>query len=657
MRRSIAVTLLLMVFTLLLSAQEDGGNVAIKLSADKVKIEGKYYYIHIVQKGETLYSISKAYNVNQIEIASENPDIYLGLKEDQAIKIPVKPIHSTEAEKDEDYIYHVVKRKNTLFSLARKYNVTLEEIISINPEVEQGLKINQVVLIPKKSKQSPEIQHSDRYIYHEVKPREGFYSISKRYGVTESTIRRFNEDLVADGIKLGTVLKLPKDPNDTLLFEGQRPITIVGPTDTLQSTQVFVPHVVCDTFQYNRWRDVFNISLLLPFTQETESERDDLNEEDAMESNRVVEQKADKRVRPPTANFLDFYQGFLMAVDSLKKEGLSINLNVFNTQKSTQEVQELIASGALDNSHLIIGPAYPQCLAPVSAFSAENRIPMVSPLSSDSYLLSQNPYLFQVNPSFNTQMEEFAKQLNLCDGANIVVVHEQDSTYNAMYNMFKTYLDNRIERCAGVIPVHYKEVSYRAGSPVAEIQERLSHSFTLDRNNMVFVPCNNEAFVSDVLGNLNALSTVYKFPIEVYGFPRWLRFRNIQIDYFYQMGIQLFTPFYTDYANPHVKSFVANYRHTFRAEPNQYAFQGYDVALYFLTAMKKYGMDFMYCIHNLESDLLQTQFNFVNKSIGSGYENNAIQILDYKKSFDIEIKQTGKTGGYFSAQPETEFIE
>ncbi len=644
MRRAIIITLSILTLSIVTAAQDQTDTTQIKLSTDKVKIEGKYYYIHIVRKGETLYSISRAYNVSQVEIAMENPDIYLGLQIDQAIKIPIKATETIDGSKDDKYIYHVVKRKETLFSLTQKYKISLEEIIAINPEVEQGLKTNQVVLIPKSIKPSTnlEAKEADRFIYHEVMPREGFYSLTRKYGVSEATIKRFNADLVVDGLKLGTVLRIPKNANDTLLYEEQRPIAAIGPMDTLPTTVPYIPHMVCDTFVYNRWRDVYNISLLLPFTQTSPTLPSEEQDEDRVSMISEKESMEKNRISPQTANFLDFYQGILLAVDSMKKEGLSINLNVYNTKKSSEEVEKLIRNGSLDNSHLIIGPAYPQCLTPVVNFSAENRIPMVSPLSSNSYLLSLNPFLFQVNPSFNTQMEEFAKQINLCTNHNIVIVHEDDSTNNAMFQTFKTHIDKRISQCEGSIPVFYKEITYRAGSPTADIQERISHSLSLDRNNMVIVPSNNEAFVSDVLGNLNALSTVYKFPIEVYGFPRWIKFRNIQIDYYYQMEIKLFTPFYTDYSRPEVKSFVANYRDAYRAEPSQYAFQGYDVGLYFLTAMKKYGVDFMYCIHNLHMDLLQTDFNFVNKSISSGYENSTIHILNYSKDITITKVESGK---------------
>lgn len=140
-KRILALLTLLSVSTFLFSQE-----VQVKISKDKVRVDGKTYYVHIVQTGETLYSISKAYGVNQSDIAISNPDIYAGLKVGQALKIPVS---IKETQSDEDYIYHIVKRKETLFGISRMYNVSMEDIIRLNPEVKEGLKLSQTLRIPK----------------------------------------------------------------------------------------------------------------------------------------------------------------------------------------------------------------------------------------------------------------------------------------------------------------------------------------------------------------------------------------------------------------------------------------------------------------------------------------------------------------------------
>ncbi len=619
-------------------SQDEGESIRVKLSTDKVKIEGKYYYIHIVRKGETLYSISQAYNVSQIEIAMENPDIYLGLQPDQALKIPIReiPKGKSDQEKDDDFVYHIVRKRETLFGLARQYGVSMQDIIDANPEVEEGLKVSQTIIIPKKhldtlGDASP--QESERFIYHEVQPREGFFAISQKYGVSQEVIKRFNYDLVKDGIKLGTVLKIPRSPSDTVYSDQPLHAQYKQETEIQTHTTPSTPtRFICDTFTYNPQKNVFNVALLLPFYQDDVREQITDIEGETQTSPQDAEQNT---ISAGTALFLDFYQGALLAIDSLKKEGFSVNLHVFNSDKKEKTIRPLLNEKGIKDAHLIIGPIYPEAQKSIAEFALENRIPLVSPFSQNSYQLETNPYFLQVTPSFSTQLEEFSKSIELCTGYNIVLLHEEDSTNINLIKNYKEMLRAKISDCRNPNMIHFKEVSYKPGSPAATVQEKISHSLVLDRENLILVPSNNEAFVSDLLGSLHALHTIHKYPISIYGFPRWQRFRNVQLDYYYQLQLHLFAPFFVDYTDSSVKNFIEKYRETFRAEPNSYAFQGYDVMFYFLNALKKYGEEFLYCLPQHRMNLLRSSYHFERNNQKGGLENRTIYNLRYSKNFEI----------------------
>lgn len=641
------ITIVLLLSALFVVGQET--DLKIKKSTDKVKIDGKYFYIHIVRKGETLYSISKAYNVSQIEIAVENPDIYLGIQIDQALKIPIKDSQEDlpRGNEDDNYIYHVVRKGETLFGLSRKYQLPMEAIIKVNPEVETGLKLSQVVLIPKERVEtlgtaSP--QESERFIYHEVKPREGFYAISRQYNVSEKIIRQYNADLVSDGLKLGTILKIPRNPEDTLQV-----VSFKQPSQEIAASghayQPTIPVAVCDTFKYDSRKHIYNVALLLPlFIYEFENPPIDSLELQQMQARGITEIKP--KIPSKSTNFIDFYQGALLAVDSLKQLGLSVNLSVFDTGKDVEVVKGLLRNNALKEADLIIGPVYPECIKPVADFAREHRIPVVSPLSPNNYLLNENPYLFQANPSFITQLEEFSQMIDLCSDRNLVLIHEADSTANSMVDAFKGFIRQRIGKCSNPDFIHFKEVTYKPGSPVTEITEMISHSLVQDKENLIMVPSNNEAFVADLLGNLHTLSTYYAYPISVYGLPRWQRFRNVQVDYYYKLQLHLFSPFFLDYASSDLKSFINKYRDVYRSEPTQFSFQGYDVFYYFLSAMKRFGPDFKFCISHHKVSLLQSEFDFKQINSISGFENRAVYMIKYNKNF--EIQKVNVTSGSIS---------
>lgn len=618
------------------SLAQEKDNTSIKISTDKVKIEGKYYYIHIVRSGETLYSISKAYNVSQVEIAMENQDIYLGLQTDQALKIPIRdtPAGVTEGPQDDEFIYHVVRRGETLFALSRKYSTSIEDIVRVNPEVEAGIKLSQVVLIPRKKIATPQqlVPTPERFHYHEVKPREGFLALERQYGVSAEIIRRFNPDLVKDGLKLGTILRIPINPNDTLLSPVD--LQVISP-QTIPESVAKLPSATihCDTFNYSAGKQPFNIALLLPFSIGSSEPLEGDAEEVAGASTPTA--SATQRNSQRSQNYLEFYQGALLALDSLKRAGLSVNLWVYDTNKDVETVRRILREGALEKANLIIGPVFPETLKPAADFAREHRIPIVSPLSQSNHLLSNNPFLFQANPSFTTQLEEFTSSIDLCSNKNLVLIHDGDSTNASMINNLNNLINRRISLCPDPSAIHFKTVTYRAGSPAAATMEMISHSLTLDRENLIIVPSNNEVFVTDLLGNLFTLHTFHNYPISLYGFPRWQRFRSVQIEYYYQLQLHLFTPFFVNFAQPRVRNFIASFREHFRAEPSQFAYQGYDVVFYFLSAMKEYGPDFQYCLKHHKPNLLQSEFAFSQVNQISGYENRAIHMIRYTKGFDI----------------------
>lgn len=609
-------------------------SVQVKRSTDKVKIEGKYFYIHIVQKGESLYSISKAYGVSQMEIAMENADIYMGIKADMALKIPAKDI-SSQTE-DEKYIYHIVKKGETLFGLSRQYQVPIDEIAKVNLDVESGLILNQVLLIPRdklNSLNQTAKRDSVSYIYHEVKPKEGLYSISRKYGVSIQSIEDLNKDILANGLKAGSVLKIEQNKNitaDKTQTEVNQNVVKVN-NQTIQQNDTYIfPKVKCDTFNYKEFKRPFNISLLLPLLP-------DIADRDSADiANGVTNIE---RISSRQHNFLDFYQGFLLAVDSLKREGLSINLSVFNTIKDLNESKKILNDKALKESDLIIGPVYPELLEPFANYSRENRINIISPLSQNDALLKGNPYYFQINPSLPIQFNEFASKVDFCTESNFMVIYEDDSSKVDINDNYKELISNRIKQCESSESIHFKELKYKPGGVTADVKEKLNQSMTDKKENIFIITSESEAFVSDFLSNLFALTTYYNYKVKVYGFPRWQKFKNIPIEYFYRLNIHIFTPYFVDYTQRDVKFFVNDYRHFYRSEPSQYSFQGYDIGLYFLKALKKYGLDFKYCLKNHDIDLLQSNYKFIQQSSVDGFDNKSVFLINYTQDFDIvEVK-------------------
>jgi LysM repeat protein/ABC-type branched-subunit amino acid transport system substrate-binding protein len=628
------------------NAQND--TITIEKSNDKVIIGGQVYYVHIVKQGETLFSLSRTYEVSQKDIAKENPEIFLGLQVGQALKIPYFANEEEKLEKDKkSFIYHKVKKGHTLYSLSKKYNVSQEDIIVCNPTVRYGINVNQIVKIPKSKQVVDAIQKfplaetlkdtiriTDEYIYHTVQKKETLYSITRNYEITEDMLLEHNPDL-GDILSIGQVLKIPKVQSvlaETIMFKSDS----LGLDSILFQEKATIAY--SDTFNFAECEqiepfkeEVFQVAVMLPLYLEKNDEEFYVDSTEYDDFGKKIHEKvyySPYYIYPKSLSAVEFYEGLLLSVDSLKQAGLSINLNVYDTRNDTARVHELLLDPDLANMDLIIGPIYNNEVKLVSEFSKNHGINMISPLSDNLKLVDNNPYFFQVHPSYEAQIEEFAKYTSTFQDKNIVIVHNGDSLGYSNIEMVKNRIFSYLSIDTLVNNIQFKEVVFKDSINVFQ------HALDQEVSNIFVVPSNNEAFVTDVITKLNTLKT-FGSDVSVVGLSRWQRFRNVDPEYYFNLNLSLATPFFIDYHHEDVKSFVLKYRRIYRTEPKQIAIHGYDVGLYFLSALRDHGTNFSNCIVNYNIDLLQANYKFVKWYENSGFENVGVDMIKYYDGYNV----------------------
>ncbi|NPA35762.1 MAG: LysM peptidoglycan-binding domain-containing protein, partial [Chlorobi bacterium] len=179
----------------------------------KIIIEGKTYYLYKVKKGEGLYRISKNFGVSQQEILDANPDARNGLKEGQLLKIPVisgRNSNISEIQNSGKYIFHTVKKGQTVFYISHKYNVPENVIYDNNPGSRENLIEGTIIKIPVDNLEQQTVRKSgDGFIMHKVKPKETLYGLSKKYGVPQKEIIKANPALLNGVLPVGSMLRIP----------------------------------------------------------------------------------------------------------------------------------------------------------------------------------------------------------------------------------------------------------------------------------------------------------------------------------------------------------------------------------------------------------------------------------------------------------------
>ncbi|KPK85379.1 MAG: hypothetical protein AMS27_07425 [Bacteroides sp. SM23_62_1] len=642
---------LVFVFFLLASvAFSQQEEVIVKRSVNKIILEGKVYYIHYVKEKETLYAISKAYNISEKAIALENPDIFAGLKAGMVLKIPADPVHVEEItiQSTDDFNYHVIKEGETLYFLSKKYGISVEEIEKYNPEVEYSdLQINQVIKIPKKqSQEPPDTFPSEDFFYHYVRKGETLYSLSVYYGVQMEEIKELNPELKWGELKYDEYIKIPRGQ-----MSEEKDTTYIG-LDTLQFGQISEridttiwyrwTGVRCDTLLPLMWHEPVTVGLFLPLFLHWQELLDSLELRDEMEKSEqdlFEDDDPDKEIQtiinPRVVGYLDLYEGVLLALDSLKNAGISVNLFVYDTERDTNILSGYLKREELESLDLIIGPVEEKNLKIVSDFGRDYQIPVVSPFTELSFLLRSNPYLFQITPALDVEIRNWAKYLVDYWDDTMIIVHNGDTVEAEKINFLKQELYEQLANRTYYSDVNVKEVIIN-DSASFEMEQFLTDE---DRN-IVIIPSSNEAYVSKILTSLFFLLGDYD--IQVFGMSNWHKFQSIELEYMHQMEVHYYTSFFVDYKKESIIRFIQKFRKIYGTEPYHVSPRGYNLSMYgfdlmyyFVSGLSKYGNSFVSCPLNPDYEPMLGPYLFMRPGEYGGFMNHYSTLIKYGKDLNI----------------------
>ncbi len=635
--KNIVFSLILMLIFAPASPQEQPEPV--RKSTEKVIINGKVFYLHAVQQGQTVYSISRAYNVTLQDIASENPGLILEqVRPGMILKIPVV----TKADmldasyfglEQDDFIYHTVRQGENAYFLSKKYNVPLDIIYRYNPGTSTGVQIDQVIKIPRKKvlKEMIEgVRDEENYIYYKAKRNDTLYALSQLYGVTVADIIYSNPEL-RWGLKAGEFIKIPRKSQiltDTLQIAG----------DTLKADTLFQMMSVeeCDSVYNTAGIETMNVVLLLPFFSDFTVEL-----KKALEDTSVIsgDPNGVNIIRNKSAikgeYYFEFYEGVLLALDSLRNSGLKLSLFVYDTEKDTNKVKGILANLEKHVPDLIIGPVFPETFRLAAAYAARHDISIISPLYSRTSQLEGFINAFQIVPSRETEFDGIAQFASGRLDYNLIMIHDADTSNKKEIDLLKNMLFEKFNNDSIYDQVVFKEVKFNDS-----LLLNMKHTLVPDRKNLVIVMSNNEAYVSIILSNLD--ENLKNFEIEVLGMPSWLAFRNIDLEYFHNLQVTLLTSFFIDYHDVNTRHFLKNCIRVLGYEPQELkskgynlTFLGYDIALYFIKAYASFGKDFRKCIHCMNAQSLLGKYRLVQKLPLNGFENTSIEFIKYNKDFTV----------------------
>lgn len=532
-------------------------------------IDGKKFYIHKIEKSQSLYSISKLYNTTLDAIYTLNPELKDGAKAGQEIKIAVtqeaKSVQTATtavtnssysvSHSDADtlkYKTYRVSKGETVYSITKKFNLSNDYFDKLNPTAKQGLKEGQLVAIGEKSK-----------------------TVSPVVTYTETTVKPVK-------------LKI----------------------DTAQAVKV----------NYQK-KSIYNIALILPFK---------LNESNDINPSAIA--KANQNFPAISSLAVDFYLGFKHAADSLKSPDQNINFQLFDLDDKDSvnlaQINQFLDKGETD---FIFGPLYANGFRSVSIKAKEKHIPIVSPITQMNKFLYNNIYASKTNPSQFTLLESMADYIldSLKKKPAKVIINlgsDKDQKETGYVKAFKTYYNNKL-----------KELGFPLKDTACTVRgiDGIKRTYTDGIRNFVINFSSNQVLITDFTTQLAIYAN--KKDITLMGWQSTSTIENIDQEYLNQLNYTYPTQYNYTSLNKYA-SLNAKYQAQQNTLPGEYYYIGFDVGYYYMSQLLKSGQEFIYHLDDLPMEMNYLRFNFYRPDQQTGFDNKGVFILKYR---DYQLIDTG----------------
>ncbi len=506
------------------------------------------------------------------------------------------------------YVMHDVQKGQTLYGLAKQYRLTVERLVEDNPGTENGIRIGQQLKIY--AGQAEVVQK------HVVSKGESLYKISKMYGVTVAQLTAWNPGLT-ERLDIGQEIIVRKSVA-TVAPKPQQPVVRREPVTAQPVEPERVPQVetvvekteshVDDTKQVisvAERKQVYNVFLLLPlYTQEG------LQEDDGQ---KVETLEAYERIK--SFDFIQFYEAAMLAVEDIAAQDVKVNFYVKDVnERNNAELGRWIAEGVFADADLIIGPFFRENFRTMLSYAQNHHIMIINPFTVAP--VETSAQLFRTMATFGHQAVNLAEYIRQrYSKAQVLLLNNggSDSRRISVYHssMMKALQDNP--------GISVKEVNYKSGG-VAAVQASLNPTC----ENFVVAFFDGEITVTHFIQSMNRKELDN---VTLVTSSDWRKYDKIETEYYSRLKTHYIDQFFVDYSDPEVIRFIDRFRERYNLEPtlDHFAFQGYDITRFFLTALIKYGNGFGLEVNDLKLPLLCTQFHYV-QSAPQTFENSFCHI-------------------------------
>lgn len=556
---------------------------------------------HKVKKKETIFGITRKYNITETQLYEYNPLLKkVGMRKRMVLRIPIyrkvvkKETKPEVVEVDPNTQAYIVKPEETKWRIAYNFQMTIPQLEALNPQIKKGLKEGQEIRVPilNSLTESETIvpDWDNNYNYYKVLPKEGYYRIEKKIGITRKVLDSLNPNLSELGLQAGMILRVPGEAKGELKIQDDLLVERLSLLDSLKES-----HEI-------------ELALLLPFKAKE-------IEYDSIEDTRRLLQS--RNLHTLSA---DFYSGVLLAADTLSHYGVSVKLNVFDTENSISKVNEIVNIHDFSDTDVIIGPLIPSIFDYLSTKPQVRKIPKVAPLSTNPVALREAVYQSVTSKQFlrKRMFEYLDKTLNREDNIVLVVDSLNRPVEKDLLKLFPKATILRPEKSNYLLP-------------------DLVDSLLVDTlPNKVILESQEFSLISSASSQMSAQQSELR-SVQLFTTYRGNAYENPNLSR-KQLGDLNFT--YTTDRLPlklgEYNHFQNQYINTFGKPPNRTAIRAYDLTMD-LILRKAYSGNFKSIDQVGETDYQEHRFSY--KKQNKSFENTGFFLLQHKDYEIIELKK------------------
>lgn len=649
-------------------------------SLPQTTIAGHQFYYYEIKSGESIYDIAAKLGITKDEIIKNNPDAADGIDEGMKLYFPVDgQVATTTAAQSASQRTHTVEQGETLYGLAKRYGVTVDELIAANPGSDNGIKIGQRLTIPGQQTATPATSTASQQVhdafshstssvtvpvggepvFHTLAAGEDIFTLAKRYNCSIEGLIVANPGIKPSDYTVGTKLKVV--PNTALPFqyertayrnykyEVQRGETFASIASANGITEEQLRAANPDMKKVKKGK---TITLPKPYLERVNGEMATVPVEelrayyeprlDELYDNLVV-RRLDNEVNialvlpfqlhksaPPKQAFLytDFYKGFLLAMDSARTvTNKHINIKVYDTQHNLNVTDSILALAELKNMHMIIAPSEPQQLARINAFGKANGVPVMNCFTTKNEDFLDNPYVYQVNTPTDEMMRRvmqwFDEQFK---GYHVIYLEDVSDNDKEMYEHIRNHI-TRQKYPTSTIKLN-GELSYNDISNMMDPGTKY-----------VFIPSSGDKnLIKKYIKALKQVKTErFDCDLSLIAYPEYVLYlKEYQTD-LQDVDSYMFTRFFNA-KGFRTRDLEAAYKSNFGGEPLQgvpnMAIYGFDTGLYLL---KSLGVDGVIDNNTPMFKGIQTSFKWQRGDNWRGYTNQAIEVVHFSTDHQITV--------------------